>query len=178
MCSNYPGIKLEPALGTYVDISGQNWTCHHMLTSSTHLKNRSFHVVERTRTSSKCQKMKNASAKRAKIMFFIVKYANLWGFCSPRRRGCLSSQFKEDDGLGRSTYGRTSLQLTSNDCLSITPRWFISASLNDSCAKTLTRNVRLKSSNWKTVRSNCIWIQSFWVSLGPDCWYLLSKQDI
>ena len=48
---------------------------------------RSFHVIERTRTSSKCQKMKNA---RAKILFFIVKYLNLWGFCGPRRRGCLT----------------------------------------------------------------------------------------
>ena len=55
------------------------------------LQNRSFHVVERTRTSSKCQKMKNARAKRAKLLFFIVKYANLWGFCFRRRRGCLSS---------------------------------------------------------------------------------------
>ena len=43
--------------------------CHHMLTSSTQLQNRSFHVVARTRTSSKCQKMKNARAKRAKVMF-------------------------------------------------------------------------------------------------------------
>ena len=43
--------------------------CHHMLTSSTQLQNRSFHVVERTRKSSKCQKMKNARAKRAKILF-------------------------------------------------------------------------------------------------------------
>ena len=65
--------------------------CHHVLTSSTQLQNRSFHVVERTRTSTKCQKMKNARAKRAKILFFIVKYANLWGFCCRRRRGCLSS---------------------------------------------------------------------------------------
>ena len=65
--------------------------CHHMLTSSTQLLNRSFHVVERTRTSTKCQKMKNARAKRAKILFFIVKYANLWDFCCRRRRGCLSS---------------------------------------------------------------------------------------
>ena len=39
---------------------------------STHLQNRSFHVAERTRT------------------FFIVKYANLWGFSCRRRRGCLS----------------------------------------------------------------------------------------
>ena len=65
--------------------------CHHMLSSSTQLQNRSFHVVERTRTSSKCQEMKNARAKRAKILFFIVKYANLWGFCCRRRRDCLSS---------------------------------------------------------------------------------------
>ena len=63
----------------------------HMLSSSTQLQNRSFHVVERTRTSSKCQKMTNARAKRAKILFFIVKYANLWAFCCRRRRGCLSS---------------------------------------------------------------------------------------
>ena len=36
--------------------------------------------------------MKNARAKRAKILFFTVKYANLWGFrCRRRRRGCLSS---------------------------------------------------------------------------------------
>ena len=62
--------------------------CHHMLTSSKQLQNRSFDVVERTRTSSKCQKLKNA---RAKILFFIVKYANLSGFCCRRRRGCLSS---------------------------------------------------------------------------------------
>ena len=54
--------------------------CHHMLKSSTQLQNRSFHVVERTRTSLKCHKTKNARAKREKILFFIVKYANLWVF--------------------------------------------------------------------------------------------------
>ena len=68
---------------------------HHMLTSSTQLQNRSFHVVERTRTSSKCQKMKYARAKRAKILFSIVKYANLWGFCCRRRGGCLSSRLQK-----------------------------------------------------------------------------------
>ena len=51
--------------------------CHHKLTSSTQLQNRSFHVVERSRTSAKCPKMKNARARRAKLLFFIVKYANL-----------------------------------------------------------------------------------------------------
>ena len=65
--------------------------CHHMLTSSTQLQNRSFHVGKRTRTSSKCQKMKNARAKRAKTLFSTAKYANLWVFCCRRRRGCLSS---------------------------------------------------------------------------------------
>ena len=35
--------------------------------------------------------MENAREKRAKILFFIVKYANLWGFCCRRRRGRLSS---------------------------------------------------------------------------------------
>ena len=60
--------------------------CHYMLTLSTQLQNRSFHVVETTRTSTKCQIKKNARAKRAKILFFIVKYANLWGFCCRRRR--------------------------------------------------------------------------------------------
>ena len=67
--------------------------CHHMLTSSTQQQNRSSHVVERTRTSAKCQKVKRARAKRAQRLFFIVKYANLWVFVAvvvSRRRGCLS----------------------------------------------------------------------------------------
>ena len=73
--------------------------CNHMLTSSTQLQKWSFHVVERTRTSTKCQKMKNARAKRAKILFFIVKYANLWGFCCRLRRGCLSSLMSSQLGV-------------------------------------------------------------------------------
>ena len=77
--------------------------CHHMLTSSTQLQNWSFHVVERTTTSTKCQKMKNARAKRAKILFFIVKYANLWGFYCRRRRGCLSSLLENFDSRKRTT---------------------------------------------------------------------------
>ena len=74
-------IMLDKCVLTILDL---NWNqrlgfkktklniCHHMLTSSTQLHNRSFHVIERTRTSSKCQKMKNACAKRANILFFIV----------------------------------------------------------------------------------------------------------
>ena len=48
-----------------------------MLTSSTLLQNMSFHVVERKRASAKCEEVKNARAKRAKLLFFIVKNANL-----------------------------------------------------------------------------------------------------
>ena len=93
-------IMLEKCVLTILELNwnqrlGQKKTklniCHHMLTSSTQLQNRSFHVEERTRTSTKCQKMKNTRAKRAKILFSIVKYANLWGPCCRRRRGCLSS---------------------------------------------------------------------------------------
>ena len=64
--------------------------CHHMLRSSIQLQNRSFHVVERTRTSAKCLRMTNALAKRAELLFFIVKYANLWRSCCRPRRSCLS----------------------------------------------------------------------------------------
>ena len=82
--------------------------CDRMLTSSTQLQNRSFHVVERTRTSSKCQKMKkNARAKLAKILFFIVKYADLWGFCCRRRHGCLSSLLLQGRYLRFPYIGRT-----------------------------------------------------------------------
>ena len=82
--------------------------CDHMLTSSTQLQNRSFHVVERTRTSATCQKMKYALAKRAKILFFIVKDANLWGFSCRRRLG-ISSNFRlsRSDNLHRDSHKKS-----------------------------------------------------------------------
>ena len=58
-------------------------SCHHIFASSTQLQNRSFHVVERMRTFSKCQKMKTARAKRAKIRSFIVKICKFVGFLLP-----------------------------------------------------------------------------------------------
>ena len=68
MCSNYSGIKLEPALGTYkIKLN----SCHRMLTSSTQLQNTSFHVVERTKTSSKCQKKKNARIFHCQVCKFV-----------------------------------------------------------------------------------------------------------
>ena len=69
--------------------------CHHMLMSSTQLQNipfsSSFHVVERTRMSAKCPKMKNAHAKHAKLLFFIVKHANWWRSCCRHRCGYVNS---------------------------------------------------------------------------------------
>ena len=110
--------------------------CHHMLTLSTYPQNRSFHVVERTRTSSKCQKMKNARAKRVKILLFVVKYANLWGFCSRRCRGCLISLLSF---VGTIIYARADLQifrrLTFYFCFSSTefshywPSWIANSDL-------------------------------------------------
>ena len=57
---------------------GKQIACRQVLTSSTK-KLMSFPVVERTRTAMKCTKMEKACvrAKRGKLQFAIVKYANL-----------------------------------------------------------------------------------------------------
>ena len=96
-------IMFQKAVLTFLELNwnerqGHNKTklsiCCHMLTSSTQLQNRSFHVVERTRTFSKCQQTKNARAKRgkrakrAKYCFSLPKMQNLRDFCCRRRRGC------------------------------------------------------------------------------------------
>ena len=65
--------------------------CHHTLALFKHLQNRSFHVVERTRTSTKSQKMNNARAKRAKILFCqICKFV---GFLLPSTSWFLKLSF-------------------------------------------------------------------------------------
>ena len=43
--------------------------------------------------------MKNARAKRAKLLFVIVNYANLWRSCCPRRRGWLSSLIQTAENI-------------------------------------------------------------------------------
>lgn len=48
-----------------------------ILTSSTQHQTALFHVVERTRTFVNRTKMKNALAKCAKLLFLIVKSADL-----------------------------------------------------------------------------------------------------
>lgn len=59
-------------------------------------QNRSFHVVDGTRTALKCTKMKNALAKHTKLLFFTIKYANVWRSC--RRPGYLIGSFSIDEG--------------------------------------------------------------------------------
>ena len=51
--------------------------CRQALASFTQLQNVSFHVVDLTRTAAKCTVIINARAKRAKLLFFIVKFPNL-----------------------------------------------------------------------------------------------------
>ena len=101
--------------------------CHSMLTSSTQLQNRSFHVAERTRKSTKCQKIKNARAKRAKILFFIVKYVFIIGSLSNHDddgnkdpahllRVWLSSLLCPVDGLLRPVEGVSCFQAVILNC--------------------------------------------------------------
>ena len=54
--------------------------CHHMLSSSTRLQNRSFHVVERTRTSTKCQK---CTCKACKTTVFHCQILQISGVLLP-----------------------------------------------------------------------------------------------
>ena len=61
------------------------------------------HVISRRRMGVKdCEmyKKKNARAKRARILFFIVNYANMWGFCYRCRRDCLISLIRRTRGNG------------------------------------------------------------------------------
>ena len=50
--------------------------CHHMVTSSTQLQNRSFHVAQE-RERLRNVKNETARAKRAKLLFFAIKFAYL-----------------------------------------------------------------------------------------------------
>ena len=116
--------------------------CHHMLTSSTQLQNKSFHVVEKTRTAVKCTTMKIARARFAKILFFVVKYANLWRSCRRRRRGCLSSQMATPTttrALQICIFNQKKTMISSRPA-SPAPAFFILTYLFDVSKETLTRN--------------------------------------
>ena len=73
MCFNYPRIKLEPALQRYEKI--EHFSSHgHVVHASAKQV-----ISRRGKNENVCEmsKIENARAKRAKLLFFIVKHANL-----------------------------------------------------------------------------------------------------
>ena len=58
-------------------------SCHHMLALSTQLQNRSFDVVERTRTSPKCQKNEKCTCKACKNTVFLGQICKFVRFLLP-----------------------------------------------------------------------------------------------
>ena len=60
------------------------------LMSSTQVQSRSFDVIDSARIVFKYTN-EIVHAKRAKLLFFVDKYANLWHSCRHRLRGCLRS---------------------------------------------------------------------------------------
>ena len=76
---------------------GHRWTklniCHHMLTSSTQLQTERF-ISCRRKNENVCEmsEKEKCTCKACKnCLSFVVKYANMWGFCCRRRRGFLNS---------------------------------------------------------------------------------------
>ena len=51
----------------------------------------SLHIINWKTTAVKCTKLNNARSKRAKLLVFIVKYANLGRYHRPGRHGYLNS---------------------------------------------------------------------------------------
>ena len=88
MCFNYLGIKLEPALGTKENkierLSSFAHVVHATAKQVISLRGKNENVF-------KMSKDENCTCKACKNTVFNVKYANLWGFCCRRRRGCLCS---------------------------------------------------------------------------------------
>ena len=94
MCSNYPGIKLKPALGTWAV------KIEHLLSCSRcpiNCKTGHFTSKKERERLQNVKRWKMHVQSVQKILFFIVKYANLWVFCYRRRRDCLSSLIIKDD---------------------------------------------------------------------------------
>ena len=56
---------------------------HNMLTSSTQLQNCSFHVIQRTRTSTKCEKNEICTCKACKNTIFHCQICKFLGFLFP-----------------------------------------------------------------------------------------------
>ena len=75
-------------------------------------KTSSFHVVHSTRTAANCTKMTDACVKRSKLLFYLVKYANLWR-CHP----CCLRKISGDTSKG-----------VSNLHILLRKQWFLHAS--------------------------------------------------
>ena len=71
-----------------------------VLTSSTQPEIWSIHVVGRTRTAKKYTKMKNARARRAELLFLLIRAIVLWRSRRHHRR--LPNLLNESSGLNRS----------------------------------------------------------------------------
>ena len=71
----------------------QNLTCSRSLVHIT--AKQVISRRERTGSSAKCPKMTNVRAEHAKLLFFIVKYANLWHSCYRCCGGCLEWLWNE-----------------------------------------------------------------------------------
>ena len=92
LCNNFSFIQvvLEKCVLTILEL---NWNqrlgdkktklniCHHMLTSCTQLQK--FHVVERTRTSTKCEKNEICTCKACKNTIFHCQICKFVGFLLP-----------------------------------------------------------------------------------------------
>ena len=80
MCSNYLGIKLEPALGTLED------KIEHLSSYAHVVHTTAIQVISRRRKNEnvfKMSKNEKCTCKAWKMLFFIVKYAISVGFLLP-----------------------------------------------------------------------------------------------
>ena len=88
MCSNYPEIKLESALGTLEDKIEHLSSYAHIVHTTAKL------VISRRRKNENVFKMSKdeiCTCKGCKNPVFHCQICKFVGFCCRRRRGCLSS---------------------------------------------------------------------------------------
>ena len=85
--------------------------CHHMLTSSTQLQNWSVHVVERTRTSTKCEKNEICTCKACKNTIFHCQICKFAGFLLPSSPWLLKLPNNWEFEIYDATVAKTSLKI-------------------------------------------------------------------
>ena len=92
-------LNLEPALEKWED------KIEHLSSNAHVVHTPAKQVISRRRKNEnflKMSKNEKCTCEACKILFFIVKYGNLWGFCCHRRRGCLSSLLWDNDSSTKS----------------------------------------------------------------------------